>query len=57
MSRDNNEKINGFIIIPPEGLEFLAMNETPGEDEYSGLLKDNKFIVLFTGIAYPQVLG
>jgi hypothetical protein len=56
MSRDSNGKINGFIIVPPAGRTFFETDPTPGADEYSGLIKDNKYIVIFTGIAAPMLM-
>jgi hypothetical protein len=55
MSKDTDGKVNGLIVTPPEGMEFDMLDYEARPDEYSGLLKDNKFIVTFTGVGMPDL--
>jgi hypothetical protein len=54
LSKDAGGKINGLIITPPEGMAYLVSDYTPGSEEYSALIRNDKYAVIFTGVAHPS---
>jgi hypothetical protein len=55
MATDTEGKVNGIVVASPTGFEYDVRDYVAEADEYSGLLKDNRFIVTFTGVAWPDL--
>ncbi|MDR1624740.1 MAG: hypothetical protein LBS04_07190 [Tannerellaceae bacterium] len=57
LSKDAGGKVNGLILSPPEGTSYIVSDYTPGSEEYSAILRNNKYAVIFTGVGHPSQIA